>query len=274
MHTIRNRRAANPPLAKASRHLLPGLEARKRKQRKFVISTGQIVPGLPPSFPASIAIPPHRGAVASAVALDKPQITSMAAPAATAKAAPQKARKASAAKPKPRKPLRKGRAKTKAKLRQPVILTLPALPLPVLAEALVITPPASPAREAPVLRAPATPPQPQSQALPMQIARSNLSTAPIARSHALAAHRPDGLLNHIAAWLASRGQAIRSALIGKSRRAPQLKPRLQPMAVQKPRRDPRQDELARLRHENHKLQLQVQAFLDLQAASSRPKEPV
>lgn len=285
MHTIRNRRAANPPLAKSSKHPLPDLEPRKRKQRKLMNSVNQSVPGLPPSFPASISIPPHRGAVASTVTLIIPQTSSMASPAVIAKGSPHKA---SAAKPKPRKALPKRRAKPKPKLRQKAHLpgkaaAQPAIPLPVQAEILVINPPltqtdvvaADPVPAPPELHASAaalTPPlEAQPKAQPS--ARNNAKPAPLVRSRALAAHRPDGLLDHIAAWLASRGRAIRLAFIGKPRQVPQPKARLKPMAVQKPRRDPRQDELARLRQENHKLQLQLQALLAQQAGTARQQEP-
>lgn len=285
MHTIRNRRAANPPLTKSSKRLSHGLEPRKRKQHKLLSSTGQTVPGQPPSFPASISIPPHRGAVASTVTVVIPRTSSMAAPAVIAKVSP---RKAKAAKPKSRKALRKSRAKPKPKLRQKALLTgktavQAAIPLTVQAEALVITPPviqtvavvADPVPAPPVLHAPATAPQPQlmAQLKAQPGARSSATAVPPVRSRALAAHRPDGLLDHIAAWLASRGRAIRLAFIGKPRRAPQPKARLQPLAVQKPYRDPRQDELARLRQENRKLQVQLQAVLAQQAGTARQQEP-
>ncbi len=147
---------------------------------------------------------------------------------------------------------------------------LPALPLPAQAEALVVDPAQPPSAEPALV--PAQSPITVSAPQPAAHARQT-ATAPV-QSRALAAHRPDGLLDHIAAWLASRGRAIRLALIGQPRRAPQPKATLQPMAVHKPRRDPRQDELARLRQENRKLQLQLQALLALQGEPARPKEPV
>ena len=279
MHTIRNRRAANPPSVAASNHLSPACEPRKKRKRSMASS--QLVAGRPPAFPASISIPPHRGAVASSMAVVVPQvIVAAVTPLATTKAMPA-TRKVAATKRKARKLARKSKSNAKAKLRnkpqrhQQAAMPAcaagsPALPLPVQAEALVVDPPQPPSAEPTPIAAQS----PIAVSTPQPAPRARPAAAAPVQSRALAAHRPDGLLDHIAAWLASRGRAIRQALIGKPRRAPRPKARLQPMAVQKPRRDPRQDELARLRQENRKLQLQLQALLALQELPARPKEPV
>lgn len=284
MHTIRNRRAAKPPQPKppqprAVKYGSAGPDPRKRCGEVHVLASGYAAHGPAPAFPKSVVIPPHRGAIARTVVL-KPAKARVDVPVgamlAAVSASKPAVRNPTAAKPKTVKTPRKHRIKIKPKIRRKAAVLAKAKPVKVAATPAIATP-------APALTLPAgleplvTQPMPAPASVPAKVQASRPASAiaatPIARNRALATHRSGSLLDQIAAWLATRGRAIRLAFIVKPRRAPQPKARLQPMAVPKPRRDPRQDELARLRQENRKLQLQIEALQDLQAVRARPKQP-
>ena len=285
MHTIRNRRAAKPPQPKPPqprgvKHGLAGPDPRKRSGELHVLASGYTAQGQAPAFPKAVTIPPHRGAIARTVVLKPVEARSdvpMSAMLAAVSTPKPAVRKAAAAKPKSAKIPRKHRVKVKPKIRRKAAALVKAIPAKVAATPAIALPApaiALPTQPEPLVIAATPKPAPVAAQVQAKRPAPATTTAPIARDRALATHREGNLLDHIAIWLAARGRAIRLAFIGKPRRAPQAKARLQPKAVPHPRRDPRQDELARLRQENRQLQLQIQALLAHQRVMSGKDEPV
>lgn len=195
MHTVRNRKASQPPIACVSK--IP-VHRSSRQEAALLSRSGTAKRAAPPAFPTDLILPPRRGAVITAASW--PVITMAVADApgdALVIAAPP-AKIASAPVPRGKRAKRRARkaGKPQARHNQHSPKSIPALTLPPVPEPLVQQiAPAEPAPEPKVIVAP-----------PGEILLDPV--APLPRARSLVPARRQGLVDVIAWVLRDSGRRL------------------------------------------------------------------